>query len=84
MALEKGYRVRGIVRKQSGIEAIKTALADKKLTANVEFIVVPDLAFDRLMDKVTYFIHVASPLPSVQMSNEDFLIFMFANPIDLD
>jgi len=74
VALEAGYRVRGIVRKQSGIEALKSTLADEKLTANVEFIVVPDLTapnvFDGLMDKVTYVIHVASPLPSAQVSNE--------------
>ncbi len=86
MALEAGYRVRGIVRKHSGIEVLKTTLADEKLTANVEFIVVltaPNV-FNGLMDKVTYVIHVASPLSSAQVSNEGFLSFTFANPIDPD
>jgi hypothetical protein len=56
-----------VVRAESGMEKIKSALSDPSLESNVEFVIVKDLttenAFDSLMENVKYVIHVASPMP---------------------
>lgn len=66
-ALEAGYRVRGVVRRQAQIDTIKAAPSAQPYLDNLEFVVIPDLlkegAFDEALEGVTYILHCASPIP---------------------
>lgn len=63
-ALESGYSVRGVVRKQAQVDTIKEILP-AQFQSQLELITIPDLAADGAFDDafkgVTYVIHVASP-----------------------
>ncbi|KAL2071870.1 hypothetical protein VTL71DRAFT_13105 [Oculimacula yallundae] len=82
--LEAGYVVRGVVRSQSKVQAIKDALGDSALVAKVDFAVVSDMAapnaFDHLMDGVSFVIHVASPMDK---PSNDYEKDMFRPAIDM-
>lgn len=64
-ALESGYRVRGVVRKETQIDEIKRTLP-RQFLDNIEFVIVPDLradgAFNDAMKDVDHMIHMASPV----------------------
>ncbi|XDG09715.1 hypothetical protein ABKA04_009330 [Annulohypoxylon sp. FPYF3050] len=64
-ALESGYRVRGVVRKEAQIDEIKRTLP-RQLLDKIEFVIVPDLradgAFNDAMKGVNHMIHMASPV----------------------
>jgi nucleoside-diphosphate-sugar epimerase len=63
-ALQSGYRVRAVVRKESQIAEIKSALPNQ-FVSQIEFVVIPNLGvagvFDDHVKDVEYFVHVASP-----------------------
>ncbi|KAI1498188.1 hypothetical protein F5X99DRAFT_432233 [Biscogniauxia marginata] len=63
-ALESGYWVRGMVRRDSQIDEIKRILPGEFLY-KIEFVVIPDLrtagVFDYPLKDVDHIIHVASP-----------------------
>jgi len=64
-ALQSGYKVRAVVRKEAQIAKIKSTKSIKPYADKVEFAVIPDLgadnAFDAHVSGVTYIIHVAAP-----------------------
>ncbi|KAI6081881.1 putative 3-beta hydroxysteroid dehydrogenase/isomerase [Hypoxylon rubiginosum] len=66
-ALESGYRVRGVVRRELQINEIKRVLPGQFLD-KIEFVIIPDLgavgAFGEPMKDVDHIIHVASPVPA--------------------
>ncbi|XXH01898.1 hypothetical protein Hte_008260 [Hypoxylon texense] len=63
-ALEFGYRVRGVVRKELQVDDIKRILPGRFLD-KIGFVVIPDLrvdgVFDEPLEGVDHIIHVASP-----------------------
>lgn len=78
IALTRGYKVRGVVRKEEQIAKIKSHPLLDGLASNVELVVIPDLteagAFDAALDNVSAIIHLASPLakearPFISISN---------------
>jgi hypothetical protein len=66
LGLKSGYRLRAVIRKPEQIEQLKAHALVKPYLANLEFVVVPNLAkkgaFDQVLDGVSDVIHLASPL----------------------
>lgn len=67
-ALEHGYRVRGVLRRDVQISQIRAVPALKPYLDQLEIVIVPDItkdgAFDAATRDVEYILHVASPLGS--------------------
>lgn len=67
-ALQSGYTIRGIVRREAQIDAIKTRASIQPFLDRLSFAIVPDItvdgAYDAVLKDVTYVVHVASPLPT--------------------
>lgn len=67
-ALQRGYRVRGVIRKESQTATIKAAPSIQAHLQNLELVVIPDLtkegAYDNVLGDVTYIIHTASAVPA--------------------
>jgi nucleoside-diphosphate-sugar epimerase len=67
-ALQSGYTVRGVLRREAQIDAIKSQPSIQPFLDRLSFAVVPDItvdgAFGASLKDVTYVLHVASPLPS--------------------
>jgi nucleoside-diphosphate-sugar epimerase len=74
-ALEAGYKVRAVLRRESAIDQIKSLKRVQPYVANVEFVVVKDLtapnAYDSALQGVKYVLHIASPLPQGVAEGED-------------
>ena len=66
IALQSGYKVRAIIRRESQAPDIRAALSNPDHLSNVEFVVVPDFAvdnvFETLVKDVAYIVHIASPM----------------------
>ena len=81
-ALQKGYRVRCVVRREDAFTTIKSGPSVQPHLANLESVVVPDNAADGAYDEafagVRYVVHIAGvwPLPSLHPDNEIYNPFM--------
>lgn len=68
LALEAGYRVVSTIRKEDQANQISGKRSVRPHIDNLTFAVVKDIAapnaFDKVMQGVTYVIHVASPIAS--------------------
>jgi nucleoside-diphosphate-sugar epimerase len=66
-ALQSGYVVRGAVRSEGKIDAIKKAPSIQPFLDRLQFVIVSDIlqegAFDKALEGVDYVLHLASPLP---------------------
>jgi uncharacterized protein YbjT (DUF2867 family) len=72
IALERGYRVKAIVRKESNVEDLREKnqlVARSYGNGQLEFVVIPEFtdtaAIEAALDGVTAIIHLASPLAKV-------------------
>ncbi|KUI59270.1 hypothetical protein VP1G_06519 [Cytospora mali] len=82
-ALESGYRVRGVVRKEAQIDTIMGALPTA-FHSKVELVTIPDLAtkgaFDGVVEGLNGIIHIASP---VGVASQDFEKDYFRPSVDI-
>jgi nucleoside-diphosphate-sugar epimerase len=69
IALERGHRVRAVIRSESNIDDLKsksTVIAQSIDDKNLEFAVIPDFlkkdAFFEALDGISVIVHLASPL----------------------
>lgn len=73
-ALKAGYRLRISVRKDAQITKLKGVFSD--FEEKIEFVIVPDFtaegAFSKVLDGVTYILHLASPLARSTDKNDVF------------
>lgn len=71
-ALEKGYHVRATVRSEAKAQELKLRLSQH--SDKLETIIVPDIlapgAFDKAVEGVEFVVHVASPLPSGTLNDD--------------
>ncbi|KAJ4340936.1 hypothetical protein N0V95_007368 [Ascochyta clinopodiicola] len=81
-ALNNGYRVRCIVRRENAIATIKSGPSVQPYLDHLEFAIVPDNAIDGAYDEafanVSYVVHVAGvwPLPTLHPDNEIYRPFL--------
>ncbi|KUI65226.1 hypothetical protein VM1G_00033 [Cytospora mali] len=82
-ALEAGYHVRGVIRKEAQIDTIKGALP-AAFHSKLELVTVPDLsakgAFDEVVKGATGVIHIASP---IGVASQDFEKDYFRPSVDI-
>jgi nucleoside-diphosphate-sugar epimerase len=76
--LEKGYHVRGVVRKMRRGEALRALLESySERAAELELVqadLLDDAGWDEAMQGCQYVLHVASPFPAQEPAHEDELI----------
>ncbi|KAM0714261.1 hypothetical protein Q7P37_010048 [Cladosporium fusiforme] len=75
-ALQEGYRIRAAVRSEEKAETIRSNPTLQDITPEqLSFVIVPDFlaegAFDEAVQGVKYILHVASPIPSPNISGEN-------------
>ncbi|CAO2651690.1 Nn.00g042600.m01.CDS01 [Neocucurbitaria sp. VM-36] len=81
-ALQSGYRVRCIVRREDAIGVIKSGLSVQKHIDRIEFAIVANNAvegaYDTALRDVKYVVHIAGawPLPHLHPDNEIYYPFM--------
>ncbi|KAF2125978.1 NAD(P)-binding protein [Dothidotthia symphoricarpi CBS 119687] len=81
-ALQTGYRVRCIVRREEAIQAIKSGPSMQEYLSHLEYAVVPDNtvegAYDCALAGVWYVVHVAGawPLPNLHPDDDIYHPFM--------
>lgn len=78
LALEAGYKVRAVIRKQEQSDKLKTHPKIAPFAANLEFAIISDLTKDGIFDEaltgIDAVLHLASPLaneatfPSLELS----------------
>lgn len=83
--LRHGYKVRAAVRSEQKAEIVRSHPILKDIKRDqLQFIIVPDFlvedAFDAAVKGVKFIIHIASPIPSAEMTGEDDLDALMIEP----
>lgn len=84
-ALKQGYKIRAAVRSEKKAETVRSNPTLKDISEDqLSFVVVPDFlkdgAFDEAVKDVQYILHVASPVPSPDLKNDDDLDAALVQP----
>jgi nucleoside-diphosphate-sugar epimerase len=92
IALERGYRVRAVVRSEKNVDDLKnksTIIAQSLDREQLEFTVIPEFlkkdAFFKALDGINVIIHLASPLAiEVMLPQSPLLHFIAHNNFPVD
>lgn len=83
--LRHGYRVRAAVRSERKAEIVRSNPALKDIKSDqLDFVIIPDFlvdgAFDEAVKGVDFILHIASPIPTADLSGDDDLDALMIKP----
>jgi nucleoside-diphosphate-sugar epimerase len=87
LALKHGYKIRAAVRSEKKAETVRSNPTLKDISEDqLSFVVVPDFiaegAFDEAAKDVDYILHIASPIPSDNLSGDSDLYAALIQPAE--